>query len=230
MKYVVSDIHGMYEQYDKMLKLINFSDEDELYIIGDVIDRGEGGIRILRDIMNHPNMHMLLGNHEFMALEALDASLWSKPRYMSLWAIHNGGQVTYSNLLKLPKAEYKEVVEYMHNLPTSMEVEAGGRQFYLVHGFPADNVYDEVWTRPYLDTPNPLAGKTLIVGHTPVFYYHGKDDREVDDYIYNLRTKKEHFKIEHAEGFIDIDCACCACMPESRLACLRLDDMEEFYV
>ena len=178
----------------------------------------------------HPNMHMLLGNHELMALEALDASLWSKPRYMSLWAIHNGGQVTYSNLLKLPKAEYKEVVEYMHNLPTSMEVEEGGRQFYLVHGFPADNVYDEVWTRPYLDTPNPLAGKTLIVGHTPVFYYHGKDDREVDDYIYSLRVKKEHFKIEHAEGFIGIDCACCACMPESRLACLRLDDMEEFYV
>lgn len=230
MKYVVSDIHGMYEQYDKMLKLINFSDEDELYIIGDVIDRGEGGIRILRDIMKHPNMHMLLGNHELMALEALDAPLWSKPRYMSLWAIHNCGQVTYSNLLKLPKAEYKKVIEYMHNLPTSMEVEAGGRQFYLVHGFPADNVYDEVCTRPYLDTPNPLDGKTLIVGHTPVFYYHGKDDREVDDYIYSLRVKKEHFKIEHAAGFIDIDCACCASMPESRLACLRLDDMKEFYV
>lgn len=30
MKYVMSDIHGCYDEYMRMLELINFSDEDEL--------------------------------------------------------------------------------------------------------------------------------------------------------------------------------------------------------
>lgn len=30
MKYVMSDIHGCYDEYIRMLELINFSDEDEL--------------------------------------------------------------------------------------------------------------------------------------------------------------------------------------------------------
>ena len=61
MKYVISDIHGMWDKYQNMLKLINFSAEDELYILGDVIDRGEDGIKILQDIRKHTNMHLLMG-------------------------------------------------------------------------------------------------------------------------------------------------------------------------
>lgn len=30
MKYVMSDIHGCYDEFIRMLELINFSDEDEL--------------------------------------------------------------------------------------------------------------------------------------------------------------------------------------------------------
>lgn len=37
-KYVMSDIHGCYDEFIKMLELISFSDKDELYILGDVID------------------------------------------------------------------------------------------------------------------------------------------------------------------------------------------------
>ena len=50
-KYVISDIHGNYEKYRKMLQLINFNEEDILYILGDVIDRGEHGIKILQHMM-----------------------------------------------------------------------------------------------------------------------------------------------------------------------------------
>lgn len=31
MHYVISDLHGEYEKYKKMLSLINFKDEDVLY-------------------------------------------------------------------------------------------------------------------------------------------------------------------------------------------------------
>ena len=37
-KYVMSDLHGCYEEFIKMLELIDFSDKDELYILGDVIE------------------------------------------------------------------------------------------------------------------------------------------------------------------------------------------------
>ncbi|MDE7280156.1 MAG: fructose-bisphosphatase class III, partial [Ruminiclostridium sp.] len=54
-----------------MLEKIRFSENDALYVLGDVIDRGGEGIRILRDIMARPNVKMLMGNHEKMAIDAL---------------------------------------------------------------------------------------------------------------------------------------------------------------
>lgn len=38
-----------------------------LYINGDVIDRGSGGIKILQHMMLHPNIYHILGNHEYAA-------------------------------------------------------------------------------------------------------------------------------------------------------------------
>ena len=42
MIYVMSDIHGMYEKYEKMLKQIDLSEKDTLYVLGDIVDRGSG--------------------------------------------------------------------------------------------------------------------------------------------------------------------------------------------
>lgn len=53
------------------------------------------------------------------------------------------------------------------------------REFYLVHGFPGTTVHDEVWQRPQPDTPNPIPGKTLLIGHTPVVCL-GRSDAEAD--------------------------------------------------
>lgn len=40
MHYVISDIHGCYNEYIKALKKVNFNDNDTLYVLGDCIDRG----------------------------------------------------------------------------------------------------------------------------------------------------------------------------------------------
>ena len=45
--YIMSDCHGRYDKFKNILKKINFSNEDNLYILGDVIDRNENGIDIL---------------------------------------------------------------------------------------------------------------------------------------------------------------------------------------
>ena len=63
MKYVIADIHGNERRFNSILKQISLQSEDTLYVLGDVIDRYPGGIRILRRIMSMPNVEMLLGNH-----------------------------------------------------------------------------------------------------------------------------------------------------------------------
>ena len=60
MIYCMSDIHGELDRFKAMLDLINFSSDDTLYIIGDVIDRHPGGVEILKIIKDTPNMFMLL--------------------------------------------------------------------------------------------------------------------------------------------------------------------------
>ena len=73
MHYVMADLHGETGRWQGMLREISFSDRDTIYILGDVVDRGGiGGVDILLDIMDRPNVVMLLGNHDAMCLKATD--------------------------------------------------------------------------------------------------------------------------------------------------------------
>ena len=67
MTYAISDIHGCYEEYIKLLEKINFSENDTLYILGDICDRGEKPMEIYNDIMARDNVIPLFGNHEHLA-------------------------------------------------------------------------------------------------------------------------------------------------------------------
>ena len=64
MIYVVSDIHGHLDKFKALLDMINFNDDDFMYILGDVLDRGNYPIGLLRFIMDKSNMELLMGNHE----------------------------------------------------------------------------------------------------------------------------------------------------------------------
>ena len=46
-----------------MLNRVGFSDDDFLFVLGDVIDRGEDGIKILKWMMSQSNMELIMGNH-----------------------------------------------------------------------------------------------------------------------------------------------------------------------
>ena len=67
MIYAMSDLHGCYDKYIKMLEKINFNDNDMLYILGDIVDRGPDCIKIFLDIYNRKNVVALRGNHDFLA-------------------------------------------------------------------------------------------------------------------------------------------------------------------
>ena len=94
MHYVMSDLHGRWDLYTAMLEQIGFSPEDRLYILGGVVDRNRGGIRIFKDILERPNVQMLLGNHEHMMRYAVTApeerTLNGRETNRAIW-YRNGG-------------------------------------------------------------------------------------------------------------------------------------------
>lgn len=67
MIYLISDLHGYpFERFTELLQRAGFSDDDLLYVLGDVVDRGEDGVRYLLWLKKQKNIELLLGNHELM--------------------------------------------------------------------------------------------------------------------------------------------------------------------
>ncbi len=225
MHYVTSDIHGEADRYFQMLKLIQFSSSDELYIIGDVIDRGAGGIDVLEDIMGRNNVHLLLGNHEQMCLDTLGPH--NQPGARRLWQ-NNGGSTTYRELVyRMDVHKRNQILRFLMGLPSFIDLTIGEQKFHLVHAFPGESVDDRIWERPRVDAKNPFPdGRQVIVGHTPVCYF----QENANAYIRELEQDGNHMEIFHAKGFICIDCGCGNKTPARRLSCLRLEDMQDFYI
>ena len=224
MTYIISDIHGCYDKYIKMLDLINFSDGDTLYVLGDVIDRGPDGIKILLDMMNRKNVIPIIGNHESMALGVMRtasnncADMFESNAYIT-W-MYNGGAPTLKAFVSLDTAQQREILRYIDSFMIYAAVTVNGRNFHLSHTLPEydpekdihDVTYLEfIWGEP--DYEKVYDENTLFVtGHTPTSF--------IDpDYEGRIYMKNNH---------ISIDCG--AVFDNGRLACIRLDDLKEFYI
>ncbi len=230
MTYVLSDIHGNLGRFESIMKQINLQPDDTLYILGDIVDRYPHGIKILRRIMQMPNVKMLIGNHEYMMLNAIghckdaaeekENTNWRQRR---IW-YNNGGSITHENLKHIKKEYRAEVFRFIRQLPTNIEVEVNGIKYKLVHGSPVENYskyswgYRDyanekefaVWERWDETAPVP-EGYVLIFGHTPTCHF----------------QDNEPWSIWHSDEAIGIDCG--SGYEDGRLACLRLEDMKEFY-
>ncbi len=232
MNFVMSDLHGCYEQYRQMLEKIRFSEENTLFILGDVLDRGDEGIRILLDMMKRPNVVPLLGNHEYMAYSVLkkfnvevtadnyDTYLDSEAMEMYDNWIFNGGLTTCREFLKLNHAARESVLAYLGEFELYEEIEANGNTFVLVHGglvgfeehkdLSEYGLHDIVWGRcDYARQYYP--DKYLVTGHTPT---------SAIDSAYKGRIYREN-------RHVAIDCGA---VFGNRLGCFCLDTQEEFYV
>lgn len=236
MTYAVSDIHGCYDKYRELLRAIQFRPNDTLYVLGDVIDRGPDGFKILLDMAQRPNVVGLMGNHEAMAIRALPGIMRNvrqirktaltkdETEALKLW-FRNGGELSLADFLWLNDEPSQIVWEYMRKMPLYREIEIGERRFILVHGgldnfSPSRPLSDYepneiLWCRPELDTVY-YPDKYVVVGHTPVQLLAVEDDKE-----------DTPAKIYRNGNLIDIDCGCI--FPGGQLGCLCLDTMEEFY-
>lgn len=232
MTYVMSDIHGRYDMYIKMLEKIGFSNGDDLFVLGDVIDRGSDGVKVLLDMSMRENVFPLLGNHELMALRILEKLCVeiTEDNYstqldmdtmmgLSLWQM-DGGDTTLKGFRSLNAEDKLFLIEYMRDFSTYEVINVGGNDFILVHG---GVPYDERHIPLYGQDVNKLVterpdyekvyfeDKYLVTGHTPTCNI----SPEYDGRIY---VKNRHIAIDCGAGF------------EKTLGCLRLDDFKEFYV
>ena len=99
--YVISDVHGCYDQLMEMLDLIDMQGDDELYLLGDVIDRGAQSAEVVNWLVHEasPSVHLMLGNHELMMLCDTDGPDTMRLRLGSNWS-YNDGFNTSSQLMK----------------------------------------------------------------------------------------------------------------------------------
>jgi len=155
MIYVMSDLHGCYGKYKKMLERISFSEEDTLYILGDIVDRGVNGLKILLDIEKRENVFLLCGNHDYQA-EILLSNLYHIEDGSGLDELLNvyrqwlsdGGKPTLKEYLLLSEEERASIHKILRNVLISKEIEVNGKVFLLAHTVPdVDKICDyEEWT------------------------------------------------------------------------------------
>ena len=236
MIYAISDLHGLeLEKLKALLKKANFNDNDWLFILGDVVDRqNDGGVEILKWLLEQPNAELILGNHEAMLLscdfifeEITDESVqqFDKEK-MELFSNYmlNGGEVTLNALRKLRKQDpetLEYILEYLREAPLYETVTAGGKDFLLCHSgldnFSPDKKLSDytadefIWAVPKITGRYYEDGLITVFGHTPTMCFG-------DEY---------NGKILKTDTWIDIDVGVfCGNKP----ALLRLDDLKEFYL
>lgn len=232
MIYVVSDIHGEYDQFITLLEKLNMNEEDKMYVLGDVLDRGPHPIESLVLMMLIPNIIPIAGNHELMALVCLDylnrevtdesiEELDEKAIARIFDWKKNGGGSTISEFSKLDEEMRQGILDYLRTFSCYEELNVGGIDYVLVHAglgnFSPDRKLEDyaleelLWERPDYSKAY-FKDKIVVTGHTPTKFIPCNPN---PGYVYK------------GNNHIAIDCG--ASMEGGRLAALCLDTGEVIY-
>ncbi len=231
MVYVSSDWHGVpLEQIRILLSQARFSGSDFLFVLGDVIDRGEHGVELLKWLMVQPNAQLLLGNHEDMLLscdflfrEINDENLNRlSPFHIEAYEKweRNGAAPTVDALRRESPETRADIVAFLRDLPLYDTVSVNSQDYVLVHAglgnYEEDKALDDylpyelIWLRP--DPKDTFSRDFItILGHTPTGYY----DRD------------RRGRILKTETWWDIDTGAAGGLSPMLLC---LDTLEEFYL
>jgi serine/threonine protein phosphatase 1 len=176
---------------------------DELYFLGDYIDRGPDSkavIDFIRFLQKDGYMVTpLKGNHEDLMVELYDAKIQSKnPWFLRLldrkkrsWYAIGGKETLKSFGINSLKEMPPEYIEWIRNLDYYVSLD----QFILVHAGlnckiadPFTDTQSMLWLRDYEIIPEKTGNRKIIHGHIPV------DLKFID-----FSIKNDYYK------FIDLD-------------------------
>lgn len=232
MIYVTSDVHGRLDRLKKLLQVIEFSIDDKLYIIGDLVDRGAESIETIEFVMDNPQIEVIMGNHDEMMLHSLK---YKDQLQIERWA-RNGCQPTMEGFNKRTKKEQNRILDYLESLAYFKII---GDKYLLVHaGFEGERLFKNmenmsleealmeqkdrlVWVREDFFKNKGLDNLITIFGHTPRTYINKSLEIE----------EKLPYEIWFDDRFKDkIGIDTWNCNEKGRLACLRLEDNEIYYI
>lgn len=226
MIYAVSDLHGCYDKYTKLLERLHMTSDDSLYILGDIVDRGSRGMKILLALIDRENVFSSRGNHDYSAQVLLrnfalpnDGCFADElEEAFRLW-LSDGGSTTYEEFLKLDESKQRAVLRYLGSLLVYKKLTVGGQKFFLAHTIPGKAKMLDIpnWKNSDFIMGEPEYEKMYfedmltVTGHTPT----GFIDPEYTGQIWK------------GNNHIAIDCGAVFGNP---LGCICLDTMEEIYV
>ncbi|MFK7772669.1 MAG: metallophosphoesterase family protein [Saprospiraceae bacterium] len=166
-RFAISDIHGCCKTFKGLLEKVNLTKQDQLYLLGDYIDRGPDSRGVIDYIWKLQNdgfqVNCLRGNHEQMLIDEI----------AKLNVLYNGEVATLVSFevnanIDIPK----EYIEWMKRLEYYFELE----DYILVHAGlnfyrkdPLADLKEMMWVRRWYDQiDRGWLGKRIIVhGHTP---------------------------------------------------------------
>ena len=173
-KFAISDIHGCYKTFNALLNKIDFSEDDELYLLGDYVDRGPDSKSLIDFIMGLQEkgyqVCCMRGNHEELLLSG-----FSDPQILSLW-YRNGGLQTLESfqvesLFDIPQKyiDWFNALHYFHELDEYILVHAG---LNFLADDPLTDREAMLWIRRWYAQIDYawLSDRIIIHGHTPTHF------------------------------------------------------------
>lgn len=166
--YACADLHGQGWAWDAIKNRL--APSDYLYFIGDAVDRGPDGVRIMQEILDRPNTTYIQGNHEQMMLDGM----YEDYNAIDLW-FYNGGLSTQKVLANMPETGVESLLQEVNVLPFYAEyTNPDGIRIIMTHSgytFDMNDWYKMIWDRTHYYKEGMIPTNTLIVhGHTPTPY------------------------------------------------------------
>ena len=180
--FVMSDIHGQYDLFLKMLDKIKLKREDLLVIIGDICDRGKKSYEIYMKCMKMIklgyNLKFILGNHEDMLLEDLENDY--PIRYETEYSVFRNSKYFENKDMKdWHEENFLEEIEWLVKWLKNCPLIISGNENIFVHaGLDLNKVLEKqeketvLWTRDEFWIMENVEleeykGKNIYFGHTP---------------------------------------------------------------
>ncbi len=173
---VIGDVHGHYEGLMVLLNAIAPGTADQVYFLGDLIDRGPHSAKVI-DLVRQNSYSCLLGNHEQMLLESFPNRQCNES-LMQEWLLCGGDSTLASYHGKTD--QLLEHIEWMETLPLYLDL----GDFWLVHAgvdpaLPLKKQTREqfCWIRDrfHFMTEPYFPDKLIIIGHTITLTLPGVD-------------------------------------------------------
>lgn len=170
-RFVIGDVHGCSSSLRRLVQeVIGLRLEDELYLLGDLIDRGPDTKGVLDFIFELGKkgfgVASVRGNHEEMFLRACD-----RRSEAPLWGLNGGWATLESFRADGPGDVPPQYRAYLQSLPHYRMLD----DFIIVHAGlnfdppdPFSDLESMLWTRSPLVDLERTGGRRLICGHTPV--------------------------------------------------------------